>query len=60
MEKIKSLLLSSRDGLVNGSHFPRRNWPLKLNGSSYSRLSEVAEDFGIKTKIITKTFYFCL
>jgi len=60
MEKIKSLLLSSRDGLVNGSHFPRRNWPLKLNGSSYSRLSEVAEDFGIKTKIITKTFYFSL
>jgi hypothetical protein len=60
MEKINSLLLSSRDGLVNGSHFPRSNWPLKLNGSSYSKLSEVAEDFGIKTKIITRTFYFSL
>jgi hypothetical protein len=60
IEKIKSLLLSSKDGLVNGSNFPYKTWPQKLDGSSYSKLSEIAKEYGINTKYINTTFYFSL
>jgi hypothetical protein len=60
IEKIKSLLLSSKDGLVNGSNFPYKTWPKKLDGSSYSKLSEIAKEYDINTKYINTTFYFSL
>jgi hypothetical protein len=60
IEKIKSLLLSSKDGLVNGSNFPKKTWPQKLDGTSYSKLSEIAKEYGINTKYINTTFYFSL
>jgi len=60
IEKIKSLLLSSKDGLVNGSNFPYKTWPQKLDGTSYSKLSEIAKEYDINTKYINTTFYFSL
>ena len=57
-DRIDKLLKNNKDGLINGSNFPRSAWPLKRDGSVYLKLNDIAYDFNIKYRIITGTFYF--
>jgi len=57
-DRIDKLLKNNKNGLINGSHFPRSTWPLRKDGSMYFKLNDIAYDFDIKYRIITGTFYF--
>ena len=43
-------ILFDQNSILIGSKVPRRIWPLKLDGTNYSNLKELADDFGIKNE----------
>ena len=43
-------ILFNNNSIIIGSKVPRKIWPLKLDGSNYKNLKELADDFGIKNE----------